>query len=205
MTGRPTPELAAKHAIAAPRVDATTFRTAWLIETRLDGLYVDRLISLAGLIAARHWRRDWEIAMERTHAPRLDGGGPGAGGGAPGGGPTLRLAAMSRLRAAERALGRFAVRLLEWCLVRDLPWVRIAARLGCTDKTARRWTAEAIAGLAAHHRLAETAQNAGIAAQGGPPAAGQGRRPGGADPGPGAASAGRRPAAYVRPRSRAQR
>ena len=118
--------------------------------TRLDALLRDGLISLAGYLTARRWRRDWEAALDRGQIGR-----PGAVQGGPrvGDAVTYRMAAIGRLRASQAALGPVAFRLLELCLVRDASWRSTGALFGVSDKTAMRWTATAIAGLAALHRL----------------------------------------------------
>lgn len=154
MTLRPTPELAAKHRIVAPQMDAAAFRPGWRIESRLHGLFSAGAITREGLDAGRRWRRDWEAALERSRSSTAQLTAIRSNNGS-GSGPAPRLAALARLRAAEAALGTFAARLLQLCLARDLAWTQIGRVCRCTDKTAARWTATAIAALAMHYRIAD--------------------------------------------------
>ena len=63
-------------------------------------------------------------------------------------GMLVRVNAMAKLRAVADALGPLRVKLLEFVVVKDLPWLELARLLRGTDKTAVGFAVEAIEALA---------------------------------------------------------
>ena len=134
------------EAIEPPRVDASTFRQGWRVQTRLDTLLADRRITPGQWQAAVEYRDAWARVL-------------GAGGGSPGGFRVTggadrhhRLLALldtiARLRAVEAAIGDLAARLCFACAVEDRSWASTAATWGRNPETLRDWTAQAVRALA---------------------------------------------------------
>jgi hypothetical protein len=155
MTARPTAEFQTHHDIDAPSVDARSFRQAWRVRTRLDGLLRDGFVSLAAYDAGKRWRKDWEMALERSAGTRLDAVGCGNGGAS--GGPIVRIAAMGRLRVVADAVGGYAWCMLVLVVAQDRPWTEVGRQLGCAHTTAPRHAAKALTALARHYQRVDAA------------------------------------------------
>lgn len=142
---QPSAEYRTHHDVEAPRVDATTFRQGWRVETRLDALYASGAIDEEAYAAAIAYRVTWEMGLGSTSAMRavvrLSG--------SPGRGMALRLGAVAKLRRIGAALGPFGCWLVHRCVILDAPWSDTARALSVTDKTAKGWTIAAIRSLAA--------------------------------------------------------
>ena len=69
-TTKPTDERAARaEAIEPPDVNGRAYRPWWRVETRLEGLCVDKLIDQAGYEAACRLRTDFHIANGASAKP----------------------------------------------------------------------------------------------------------------------------------------
>jgi hypothetical protein len=133
--------------VTAPQVDATAFRQAWRVATRLDGLLETGRIDREAWDCAHEWRRwaetlipsrvqQWDIRVDRPAASARDAG------------MLWRIEAATKLREAGEALGALRVKLLEASVLHDLSWRAIAMQLRCSDKTALDRVAEAVTALA---------------------------------------------------------
>jgi len=114
-TNRPTEERRRlAEVIEEPDVNGRAFRAAWLIRSRLDGLYFDKLIDLATYEAGKSLARDYWLV----------GGAPGS--------PIARIALASaiasridaarRLRAVRARIGEGAYSLEVACAAEDTSW-----------------------------------------------------------------------------------
>jgi hypothetical protein len=146
----PSPFYKQHHAVEAPVVDATEFRTAWRRRSPVDGLLA------GGLISAREYRV--AIGFRRTYEAAHRGSLTGSTWGTTFVDPHCRqprpersereLDAVGWIRTVEHALGGLYP-LVEWCVVAELSWCEIGRRVGIDPRTGRRWCAVAIAALAA--------------------------------------------------------
>jgi|SRR5580692_4052144 hypothetical protein len=132
------------HDVAAPRIDAKSFRQGWRIVTRLDVLFDEGAIDGATYEAGAAFGRDWEVGLNQR-SPLMSFGRRG---GAPGSGAIDRLKVLARLRRIAAALGPFDTRLLQECIILDQPWTVTGREHGVADTTARRWTIAALGRLA---------------------------------------------------------
>jgi hypothetical protein len=135
------------HVVEAPAINEREFRPAWRVKSRLILLVEYERIDRRQLEAAVAFK-GWCEAVGRLKsstwlAVRVDGGRSPENLIAPN-----QLDAARRLDAARLALGRDRIKLLFWAIVDELPWDRIAQRLGLSGKTATCRAVEAIAALA---------------------------------------------------------
>jgi hypothetical protein len=151
VTAQPSPEFRAHHDVAAPKVDASTFRQGWKVSTRLDQLHASGAIDAATWGTAVQFRQDWERAFGRGRSPPLMALPGGAGADTAHDREINRLAALDRLGAAARHLDGFKAKLVELCVVRDRPWAEIARACHTTPPTARAWTIRALNRLGGLH------------------------------------------------------
>ena len=145
---QPTTFYRTHHEVAAPQVDAKAFRQGWRVISQLDALLAAQAIARSVWQAGDDFRRDYERAF---------GKGLGGSGSAGSGGGHMRhadgfaigrLNAVRRVRHATRALGEPWITLVERCVVQDASWQATGRALGCSDKTARDRTVEALKRLA---------------------------------------------------------
>lgn len=134
------------HALEAPAINEREYRPFFRVDTRLDQLCASHAISLETWHAAIRFRRSAEIVLaQQWPAKSLDRGGNAQASSVM---IARRLDAANHIRSVSRAIGAFAVRLLEWHCVDDLPWDEIGQRLNVHRKTARSWTIVALNALA---------------------------------------------------------
>jgi hypothetical protein len=140
--------------IEAPRIDGEHFRPAWRRRSRIDKLLAKGSIGFAEYLAAQRYRSTHEIAFGSILKSRgiPDGAGARPGRGT---GRATRLApserqvdAVARLDRVAGELGTVAVQLIELVVIADECWSKIAARLRCDPKTARKWTLLSLQALA---------------------------------------------------------
>jgi hypothetical protein len=129
------------------RVDDGEFRPGWLVRTRVVSLVAAGQIGRAELEAAIAWGR-WCVAIGRIKGQRWDL--PIDRGRSPGAEVTeQQLAAANRLRAAAEALGADRAGLLMWVIIDDLPWEKLAAKIGLSARTVKARVAETLSALTA--------------------------------------------------------
>lgn len=130
-------------AVDAPRIDDGAFQPYWRIRTRtrIDRLLADGAISLTTWRAAMRFRYavDRLAGADRSYTRDR---APGFGSNLP------RLGAIEFVRHVQVTLGAFATALVWSCIVDDMTWAIVGARLHVDPKTARRWTIVALQALA---------------------------------------------------------
>lgn len=146
----PTKYFRQHHAVEAPAIDERAFRPFWRVRTRLDQLLIDGAISfpvwragvsfrlLAEIVLSQQYPAKW-LGVDRGEQNRLGFDTSIAG----------RIDAINRLGDLRRALGGFALDLLEAHAVDDLTWAELGRRYGVHGKTARTWTIVTLRALAA--------------------------------------------------------
>ena len=150
-SSRPTDERTCHvEAIDLPDVDGTAFRPGWLVQSRLDGLYLGKLIDWATYDAGQALARDFWTAGGTPGSPLAHLGllsfavGEDAF--------ANRLDAARRLRAVRDRIGEGAFALVVACCVEDRSWRDIGRQLRCRGTTAKS------AVISALERLAGTAR-----------------------------------------------
>jgi hypothetical protein len=134
------------HEVSAPQIDAHAFRQAWRVASRLDGLLEAERIDREQWDAALTWRRwaemitpsrvqAWDVRVDAQLMPNDAG-------------MLYRVQTTKKLRDVADALGAIRIKLLEWVVVRDLPWTEIGRFMRVSDKTARDRAVEALTALA---------------------------------------------------------
>lgn len=155
-TSKPTPERQ-RHAqgIEPPDLNGRAFRPGWLVATRLDALFTDKLIGQPAYAAALGFRRDYERLASALGSAM---GGIGLTRASHDDRAMLsRLQATKRLRRIRDRIGAATYAVAVLVAVEDVSWTELARRLGCSDKTARHRGAEAIMRLADSGDRAESA------------------------------------------------
>ena len=142
----PTKYFRQHHAVEAPAIDEQSFRPFWRVRTRLDQLLIDGAILWPVWRAGMSFRVLAEIVLAAQHGTnRLDYSDRPAAFDAS---IARRIDAIKRLGELRRALGGFALDLLEAHAVDDLSWAALGRRYGVHGKTARTWTIVALQALA---------------------------------------------------------
>ena len=139
--------------VEEPRVDATVFRPGWRVQTRLERLLADQVISPPMWRAAVIYRDTYAIAFGSSLGSSIDRVGLGRRPARSN--PTMRLepaenqlAAVERLAMVRRRLGAVVVQLIDQITIEDACWAEIGRQFRISPKTARVWALTALSGLA---------------------------------------------------------
>lgn len=134
----PTAHFRQHHDVEPPRIDASTFRPAWRVRTRLDRLLADGAITPAEWHCAVYLRSMLELTASGPRTVRTQF--------LPSGRSNLEIhsRALGHCRQAAQAVGAICYGFLLACLVEDLSWAGLGRRLGVDPRTARSWVIAAI-------------------------------------------------------------
>jgi hypothetical protein len=140
---KPTEHFLQHHDVEPPLIDASSFRPAWRVRTRLERLLLYRLITPAEWFAAVTLRLAVErIASAGLHAiPTVFMPGHNKT-------PQDCSQADAYCRRAAEILGETIYPMLLACVVEDLSWIALGERMHVDARTARAWVVVAIKLLA---------------------------------------------------------